>query len=63
VLKVTVEDSGRANGVLLADGTEVHSSIVLSNATPYKTFMELVPQDFLPVEFLCAIKHSNYSSA
>ncbi|PNY13861.1 pyridine nucleotide-disulfide oxidoreductase domain-containing protein 2-like [Trifolium pratense] len=62
VLKVTVEDSGRANGVLLADGTEVHSSVVLSNATPYKTFMELVPQDFLPVEFLCAIKHSDYSS-
>ncbi|XP_045789199.1 pyridine nucleotide-disulfide oxidoreductase domain-containing protein 2-like isoform X4 [Trifolium pratense] len=48
--------------VLLADGTEVHSSVVLSNATPYKTFMELVPQEFLPVEFLCAIKHSDYSS-
>ncbi|KAK2981592.1 hypothetical protein RJ640_011122 [Escallonia rubra] len=25
--------------VLLADGTQVHSSVVLSNATPYKTFM------------------------
>ncbi|XP_057738574.1 uncharacterized protein LOC130955671 isoform X1 [Arachis stenosperma] len=62
VLKVMVEDSGRANGVLLADGTKVHSSIVLSNATPYKTFMELVPHDFLPVEFLRAIKYSDYSS-
>ncbi|XP_027189510.1 uncharacterized protein [Cicer arietinum] len=62
VLKVMVEDSGRANGVLLADGTELHSSVVLSNATPYKTFMELVPPDFLPVEFLRAIKYSDYSS-
>lgn len=25
--------------VLLADGKHVHSSVVLSNATPYKTFM------------------------
>jgi hypothetical protein len=25
-------------------------------------WQELVPRDFLPVEFLCAIKHSDYSS-
>lgn len=25
--------------VILADGTQVQSSVVLSNATPYKTFM------------------------
>lgn len=25
--------------IRLADGTEIHSSVVLSNATPYKTFM------------------------
>ncbi|KAK7308536.1 hypothetical protein VNO77_42149 [Canavalia gladiata] len=62
VLQVLVEDSGRANGVLLADGTKLHSSVVLSNATPYKTFMELVPQDCLPVEFLRTIKYSDYTS-
>ncbi|KHN00542.1 Pyridine nucleotide-disulfide oxidoreductase domain-containing protein 2 [Glycine soja] len=49
--------------VALADGTEVHSSIVLSNATPYKTFMELVSNDVLPDDFVRAIKHTDYSSA
>ncbi|KAJ7944286.1 pyridine nucleotide-disulfide oxidoreductase domain-containing protein 2-like [Quillaja saponaria] len=62
VSQLLVEDSGRANGVLLTDGTEVHSSFVLSNATPYKTFIELVPQNFLSADFLHAIKYSDYTS-
>lgn len=33
-----------ANGVVLKDGTEVHSKVVLSNATPYVTFKHLTPQ-------------------
>ncbi|XP_048335969.1 uncharacterized protein LOC107424584 isoform X2 [Ziziphus jujuba] len=48
--------------VLLADGTQVYSSIVLSNATPYTTFMDLVPHSLLPEDFLRAIKNSDYSS-
>lgn len=62
VSKLMIEDSGIVNGVLLADGEQLCSSIVLSNATPYKTFMELVPQKFLPDDFVRAIKNSNYSS-
>ncbi|XP_022896300.1 pyridine nucleotide-disulfide oxidoreductase domain-containing protein 2-like isoform X2 [Olea europaea var. sylvestris] len=49
--------------VLLADGTQVRSSVVLSNATPYRTFMEFVPKNVLPDDFLHAIKNSDYSSA
>ncbi|KAH0971239.1 hypothetical protein GBA52_023395 [Prunus armeniaca] len=60
--RVMIGDTGIVNGVCLGDGTQVHSSVVLSNATPYKTFMELVPQDFLPGDFLHAIKNSDYSS-
>lgn len=56
------EKTGEVNGVQLADGTEVHSSVVLSNATPYKTFVDLLPSNVLPEEFLCAIKNSDYSS-
>ncbi|KAF9620360.1 hypothetical protein IFM89_011095, partial [Coptis chinensis] len=56
------EDSGAINGVLLADGTRVQSSVVLSNATPYRTFMELIPQTALPTDFYYAIKNSDYSS-
>ncbi|XP_065625532.1 uncharacterized protein LOC111998842 isoform X3 [Quercus suber] len=63
VSQLLVEDSGAVNGVLLADGTPVHSSVVLSNATPYKTYMDLVPRSVLPDDFIRAIKYSDYSSA
>ncbi|XP_073311414.1 uncharacterized protein [Primulina huaijiensis] len=63
VSKLMIEDSGRACGVLLADDTQVYSSVVLSNATPYRTFTEFVPHDVLPDDFLRAIKNSDYSSA
>ncbi|KAK6932102.1 hypothetical protein RJ641_001726, partial [Dillenia turbinata] len=62
VSKLMLEDSGSVNGVLLTEGTLVHSSVVLSNATPYKTFTELVPNGALPEEFSRAIKYSDYSS-
>lgn len=63
VSQLMIEDSGAVRGVLLADGTEVNSSIVLSNATPYRTFVELVPDHKLPDQFLEAIKNCDYSSA
>ncbi|KAF2290736.1 hypothetical protein GH714_015248 [Hevea brasiliensis] len=63
VSEMLIDDSGAVNGVLLADGTEVLSSVVLSNATPYKTFMELVPNNVLPEDFIRALKYSDYSSA
>ncbi|XP_047939030.1 pyridine nucleotide-disulfide oxidoreductase domain-containing protein 2-like [Salvia hispanica] len=63
VSKLIIDDSGRVSGVLLADGTELHSSVVLSNATPYRTFVEFLPQNVLPYEFLDAIKNADYSSA
>ncbi|KZV19023.1 pyridine nucleotide-disulfide oxidoreductase domain-containing protein 2 [Dorcoceras hygrometricum] len=63
VSKLMIDSSGRACGVCLASGTQVHSSVVLSNATPYRTFTEFVPHDVLPDDFLRAIKNSDYSSA
>ncbi|XP_050291401.1 uncharacterized protein LOC126732532 isoform X3 [Quercus robur] len=62
VSKLMIGDSGIVNGVLLTDGEQFCSSIILSNATPYKTFMELVPQNFLPDGFVRAIKNSDYRS-
>lgn len=63
VSEMLIEDSGKVNGVLLSDGTQVLSSNVLSNATPYKTFIELVPKNVLPEEFIQSLKYSDYSSA
>lgn len=62
VLQLIIGDSGAAEGVLLADGTEIHSSVVLSNATPYRTFVELMPDDKLPDQFIRTIKNCDYSS-
>ncbi|XWS42057.1 hypothetical protein CRYUN_Cryun17cG0136000 [Craigia yunnanensis] len=62
VSQLMIGDSGTVKGVLLADGTRVHSSVVLSNATPHRTFLGLVPQDVLPEDFLRAIKYSDYNS-
>ncbi|KAG2239129.1 hypothetical protein Bca52824_089989 [Brassica carinata] len=63
VSEVLTEGSSSVKGVLLADGTRVESSVILSNATPYRTFLELVPSNVLPEKFVSAIKNSDYSSA
>ena len=38
----------RATGIVLSDGTECLSDIVLSNADPKRTFLGLVPKEALP---------------
>ena len=43
--------SGRAHGVVLEDGTEVAARLVLSNADPKRTFLEMVDAEALPDEF------------
>ncbi|XP_058186199.1 uncharacterized protein LOC131303374 isoform X3 [Rhododendron vialii] len=62
VLTLMIKDCGAVDGVILADGTKVHSKVILSNATPYKTFMELVPENVLHGDFLRAVKNLDYSS-
>uniref|UniRef100_A0A8C8ZDT9 Pyridine nucleotide-disulfide oxidoreductase domain-containing protein 2 n=1 Tax=Prolemur simus TaxID=1328070 RepID=A0A8C8ZDT9_PROSS len=52
VAKVQVSSKGRVRGVVLRDGTEVRSKVVLSNASPQVTFLKLVPQNWLPEEFM-----------
>src|ERR1700736_2590057 len=47
---------GRLRGVVLEDGTELRSRIVLSNADPKRTFLKLVPASELPIDFLQAIR-------
>uniref|UniRef100_A0A2K6FHI7 Pyridine nucleotide-disulfide oxidoreductase domain-containing protein 2 n=1 Tax=Propithecus coquereli TaxID=379532 RepID=A0A2K6FHI7_PROCO len=52
VAKVQVSSAGRVRGVVLRDGTEVRSKVVLSNASPQVTFLKLVLQEWLPEEFV-----------
>ena len=44
VQEVTVGPSGAVTGVVLQDGTEINSPIVLSNTTPKVTYMDLLPK-------------------
>ncbi len=44
--------NGSACGVALADGTEIRSRIVVSNADPKRTFLKLLPAEALDARFL-----------
>uniref|UniRef100_F1MN72 Pyridine nucleotide-disulfide oxidoreductase domain-containing protein 2 n=1 Tax=Bos taurus TaxID=9913 RepID=F1MN72_BOVIN len=55
VAKVQVSSGGRVQGVVLQDGSEVRSKVVLSNASPQITFLKLTPQEWLPEEFVARI--------
>ncbi|XP_040217217.1 pyridine nucleotide-disulfide oxidoreductase domain-containing protein 2 isoform X2 [Rana temporaria] len=62
VEKILVDNNGKAYGVVLQDGTEVHSRLVLSNASPHHTFLSLTPQEQLPEEFLTSVSQLDAKS-
>ncbi|WP_233092671.1 NAD(P)/FAD-dependent oxidoreductase [Paracoccus sp. IB05] len=47
---------GRACGVVLTDGTEIRADTVIANASAQHTFLDLVPAQDLPPEFLADIR-------
>jgi len=49
--------SGRATGVRMAGGEEVHGGLVVSNADVKRTFLKLVDEDALPETFVHRVKH------
>jgi phytoene dehydrogenase-like protein len=55
VAHIDVRD-GRARGVVLEDGTEIRSRIVLSNVDPKRTFLKMVAASELPNEFVHSIR-------
>jgi phytoene dehydrogenase-like protein len=55
VAHIDVRD-GRARSVVLEDGTELRSRIVLSNADPKRTFLGLLDERDLPADFLFAVR-------
>lgn len=48
---------GRATGVILADGSEIRAKLVLSNADPKRTFMDLVGPQNLQPRFMRAVRN------
>ncbi len=47
---------GRAQGLVLADGSTIDAGIVVSNADPKRTYLGLVPEGELDAEFLAAVR-------
>lgn len=62
VRKILVRD-GRAVGVEMADGTQIESRVVVSNADPRRTFLRLVDEAQLPSEFVRAVGHIRFESS
>lgn len=62
VASVQVSSGGRVQGVVLQDGSEVRSRVVLSNASPQSTFLKLTPQEWLPEEFVQRISQLDTQS-
>jgi phytoene dehydrogenase-like protein len=46
----------KVRGVVLEDGTEIRSRMVLSNADPKRTFLQMISASELPGEFLHAVR-------
>ncbi len=62
---VYAAEQGQVTGVVMEDGTRLEAPVVLSNSTPYHTFLELFPpssQVALPPAFLRHIRHTDYAS-
>ena len=56
-------DHGRATGVILGDGEEVHAAVVVSNADPKSTFLKLVGEPHLETGFARRIHNIRSRSA
>ena len=62
VERVLIED-GVAYGVALADGTEIRSRIVVSNADPKRTFLKLVERQHLEANFVGRVQRLKTGTA
>ena len=57
-----VTEEQRATGVVLEDGTTIRARVVLSNADPKVTFLQLIPAQCLPDSFRDRISSMDFSS-
>ena len=59
-VREVITRNGRATGVALEDGTELHAPIVVSALDPRRTFMELVDPRELPLDLVDAIRRYRF---
>ena len=56
VKAIELHDSGRVSGVRLVSGEVIPADVVVSNATPRRTFLEMLPEEALPAPFVRHMK-------
>ena len=56
VRAIELADGGKASGVRLESGDVLRADVVLSNATPRRTFLEMLPQGALPGAFVAHMR-------
>ncbi|HSP06828.1 MAG TPA: NAD(P)/FAD-dependent oxidoreductase [Acidobacteriota bacterium] len=56
VARIELGGSAKPEGVRLQSGEVVRADVIVSNATPRRTFLELLPESALPKEFLRRIR-------
>lgn len=52
VAGIELDGAGKPEGVRLQNGETVRADVIASNATPRRTFLELLPESALPADFL-----------
>jgi phytoene dehydrogenase-like protein len=62
VQRILVEEN-RAVGVRLGDGVEIRSRVVVSNADPKRTFLQLIDAEHLPRDFVQKIRRLKTGAA
>ncbi|XP_066999273.2 pyridine nucleotide-disulfide oxidoreductase domain-containing protein 2 [Anabrus simplex] len=62
VSQIECNSSGQAIGVVTSDGHLIKADVVLSNATPKVTFVDLLPSGLLPETFQTAVQGIDYTS-
>ncbi len=55
-----VHREGKASGVALANGDEIHARVVVSSLDPYNTFLKLVDPKVFPVEMVADVTNYVY---
>ena len=61
IRKILTHD-GRATGIVLADGSEIHAPIVVSNADPKVTLLDLLGAENLPNKMVRGIEQLDFRS-
>jgi phytoene dehydrogenase-like protein len=59
IAKIVVKN-GRAKGVILENGDEIHAKVVSSSVDPRLTFMKMVGEEHLPADFVDDIKRYKF---